>query len=128
YTTLFRSSNGCSRLLLHRRFQASSSLEACPPASSVTRPNQVHLRYSSHLRLPRLHGIGHPMLMLGRLHVEQAIHMAASFHAARSIRLPGTPKAQSTRREEAEDRVCSRGFSPDEDTLAAARRRGEDEK
>src|SRR5690606_15636356 len=85
-------SNGCSRLLLHRRFQASSSLEACPPASSVTRPNQVHLRYSSHLRLPRLHGIGHPILMLGRLHVEQAIHMAASFHAARSIRLPGTPK------------------------------------
>src|SRR5690606_28491863 len=80
-------SNGCSRLLLHRRFQASSSLEACPPASSVTRPNQVHLRYSSHLRLPRLHGIGHPMLMLGRLHVEQAIHMAASSHAARSIRL-----------------------------------------
>src|SRR5690606_24545175 len=87
-------SNGCSRLLLHRRFQASSSLEACPPASSVTRPNQVHLRYSSHLRLPRLHGIGHPMLMLGRLHVEQAIHMAASFHAARSIRLSWHTKAR----------------------------------
>src|SRR5690606_3735516 len=87
-------SNGCSRLLLHRRFWASSSLEACPPASSVTRPNQVHLRYSSHLRLPRLHGIGHPMLMLGRLHVEQAIHMAASFHAARSIRLSWHTKAR----------------------------------
>src|SRR5690606_35587995 len=91
-------SNGCSRLLLHRRFQASSSLEACPPASYVTRPNQVHLRYSSHLRLPRLHGTGHPMLMLSRLHVEQAIHMAASFHAARSIRLSWHTKARKGKR------------------------------
>src|SRR5690606_6592524 len=101
-------SNGCSRLLLHRRFQASSSWEACPPASYVTRPNQVHLRYSSHLRLPRLHGTGHPMLMLSRLHVEQAIHMAASFHAARSIRLSWHTKARQARQGKEEKIISQR--------------------
>jgi hypothetical protein len=35
----------CMHLLLHRRFQASPSLEGWPRPICVTRPNRVHLRY-----------------------------------------------------------------------------------
>ena len=44
----------CSRPLLRRRFQASSSLADWPLLFSVTRPKQVRLRCSSHVRLARL--------------------------------------------------------------------------
>src|SRR5262249_39955100 len=47
-------SDDCSRPLLRRRFQASSSLADWPLSSSVTRPKQVRLRCGSRVRLARL--------------------------------------------------------------------------
>ena len=64
------------------------------PTIGVTRPNRVHLRYGSHLRLGRLRrpdyskaGISSGQTPLRRLHVVRAIHMADSFHSARLTRL-----------------------------------------
>src|SRR5262245_9131498 len=47
-------SDDCSRPLLHRRFQASSSLADWPLLFSVTRPKQVRLRCGSRVRLAGL--------------------------------------------------------------------------
>src|SRR5262245_22709512 len=44
-------SDDCSRPLLRRRFQASSSLADWPLSSSVTRPKQVRLRCGSRFAL-----------------------------------------------------------------------------
>ena len=64
------------------------------PATGLTRPNRVHLRYGSRLRLGRLRrpdcsktGISSGQTPLRRLHAVRAIHMADSFHSARLTRL-----------------------------------------
>ena len=45
---------GCSRPLLHHRCQASSRMADWPLPVYTTRPNRVHLRYGSRVRLARL--------------------------------------------------------------------------
>lgn len=58
-------------------------------ASSVSRPNRVHLRYGSHLRFERLRrsDCSDFNTPLSQLHVVRAIHMASSFLLARLTRL-----------------------------------------
>jgi hypothetical protein len=52
----------------------------------LSRPNRVHLRYGSRVRLPSP-PVPLLRLTLVRLHVEQAIYMVNSFQFTRSIRL-----------------------------------------
>ena len=60
----------------------------------VTRPNRVHFRYGSQVRLTRLRQTGLLQSTLARLHVERVIHMVDSFHSTRFASLTCTPKQQ----------------------------------
>jgi hypothetical protein len=80
-------SNGCLRLLLHHRScLASSKSGGLATFVFLSRPNRVHLRYGSRVRLAsspaRLLG-----LALARLRAEQAIYTMNSFQFMRSARL-----------------------------------------
>ena len=81
-------------VLRHRQRASHISGRLAALAFCVTRPNRVHLRYGSRLRLRRLRhpdcsktGISSGQMPLRRLHVVRAIHMADSFHSARLTRL-----------------------------------------
>ncbi len=50
---------GCSRPLLHHRWQASSRMAAWPLSIHITRPNRVRLRYGSWVRFARLRVTDH---------------------------------------------------------------------
>src|SRR5215469_18276990 len=78
---------GCTRLLLrHRSCLASSKSEGLATFVFLSRPNRVHLRYGSRVRLasPPV-----PLLELAPawLRVEQAIYTMNSFQFIRSTRL-----------------------------------------
>lgn len=80
-------SDGCLRLLLHHRScLASSQSGGLATFVFLSRPNRVHLRYGSRVRLT-----GQPAPLLGlapaRLHAEQAIYTVNSFQFTRSTRL-----------------------------------------
>ena len=70
-----------------RQVLASSYPTGWPPSTCVTRLNRVRLRYGSRVCLPRLRRRGYPRSPLGRLHVQRSIHMADSFHSARTAKL-----------------------------------------
>jgi len=53
----------------------------------VTRLNRVRFRYGSRVRLPRLRRRDYSCSPLGRLPVQRSIHMADSFHSARTAQL-----------------------------------------
>ena len=71
---------------LHHLWQAGR------PSTHVTRPNQVHFRYGSQVRLTRLRQTGLLRPTLAWLHAERVIHMVDSFHSTRLASLAGTPK------------------------------------
>jgi hypothetical protein len=80
-------SAGCIRLLLHHRScLASSKSGGLATFVFLSRPNQVHLRYGSRVRLASSPA---PLLelTLARLRVEQAIYTVNSFQFTRSARL-----------------------------------------
>ena len=67
-------------------------------STHVTRPNRVHFRYGSQVRIARLRLTGSLRCTLAPLHVEREIHMVDSFHSTRFASLTGTPKAPKTQR------------------------------
>jgi len=80
-------SDGCIRLLLrHRSCLASSKSGGLATFVFLSRPNRVHLRYGSRVRLASPPA---PLLELApaRLRVEQAIYTMNSFQFIRSTRL-----------------------------------------
>src|SRR5215472_7553593 len=80
-------SDDCLCLLLrHRSCLASSKSGGLATFVFLSRPNRVHLRYGSRVRLPSPTA---PLLRLTlvRLHAEQAIYMVNSFQFTRSARL-----------------------------------------
>ena len=95
---------GCMRPLLHRRQQASSSLEDWPPPLCVTRPMRVRLRYGSQVRLPRLRRLDCSSTALGWLRVERAIHTVNSFQFTRSARFAWHTRGH---------RGCPKGVRPE---------------
>jgi len=72
--------------------------QAGRPSTHVTRPNQVHFRYGSQVRLTRLRQTGLLRPTLARLHAERVIHMVDSFHSTRLASFTGTPKPATTPR------------------------------
>jgi hypothetical protein len=54
---------------------------------SVTRPNRVHLRYGSQVRVPGFHQKGCPLSLRFRYMHERAIYMVNSFQFTRLARL-----------------------------------------
>ena len=105
----------CSCSSLPCRCQASSSPAAWPLPFCVTRPNRVHLRYGSRLRLPRLRHPGCPEMALGRLHGGRAVTMVDSFHSTSWARL-------AWRTEEHED-DSRRGAEKETESAIGLRRR-----
>ncbi len=104
----------CMRSLLHPRYQASASLAAWPPASCVTRPNRVHLRYGSHLRLGRLRRLDLSTGCPGPGILRTSAAPSATYRASDSHgellsvhksdqASPGAPEARSRREEEEEE-------------------------
>jgi hypothetical protein len=77
----------CSRPLLHRRLQASSSLADWPLPLCVTRPNQVRLRYGSRVRFSGLHRADRSTAVPESLSAERVIRRVNSFQFTRSARL-----------------------------------------
>ena len=77
----------CIHPLLHRRWQASSSLADWPLPSCVTRPNRVRLRYGSRVRRTRLRVCNYSQPALDWLPAERVIRRMNSFQFIRSARL-----------------------------------------
>ncbi len=79
-------SDGCSCLLLHHRLSGFVPVGGLATFVFLSRPNRVHLRYGSRVRLPSSPA-SLLRLTLVRLHVEQAIYTVNSFQFTRSARL-----------------------------------------
>lgn len=71
---------------------------------SVTRPNRVHLRCGSRVRLSRLRHDGYPNIPLDCLHGERASTMSTTFQVDRSVRLSLTH--QRTQRQACYRSIC----------------------
>jgi len=111
-------SDGCIRLLLrHRSCLASSKSGGLATFVFLSRPNRVHLRYGSRVRLASPPA---PLLELApaRLRVEQAIYTMNSFQFIRSTRLL---LAYPTNRTEGEATSTHRGLCDRVDSFRLAR-------